>query len=473
MNLLGTFERQVAAFPDRIALVDPNGREWSYRALDRRGQALAAQFARQGLGRGDRVLLALGVDAELYAALAALWRIGAVAVLPEPALGLAGLRRALELAAPDAVLLGGVYRLLPLIVPQLRRLRIQLRLCTGSRSTTPGMADLPADAPALISFTTGSTGAPKAIVRSHGFMHAQEAAVAPLIGTGGRTETDLVGFPVFVVANLGQGITSVLPDWPARRLGKASSARIARLIQRQGVSRLLLNPELVWRLAEHGIPGSIKAIFTGGGPVFPDMIETIRKARPDVAMIAVYGSTEAEPIAELDVRDIAPADFAAMANGSGLLAGYPVAGIQLRISEHEIQVAGAHVVQGYLDPAQDCETKLRDADGTLWHRTGDAGYLDRAGRLWLLGRVKDRAGAHWPFAIETAARRWPGVQRAALAPCEEGPVLAIEGNAREIGQWSIRAGALGIASVRHLQRIPMDKRHGSKVDMARLRDMLN
>lgn len=88
MNLLDAFSRCVAEHPERIALIDSDGLKWTYRRLDARGQSLAAQFRRKGLQRGDRVLIALGIDADLYAALAALWRLGAVAVLPEPALGL-------------------------------------------------------------------------------------------------------------------------------------------------------------------------------------------------------------------------------------------------------------------------------------------------------------------------------------------------------------------------------------------------
>lgn len=467
MNLLDAFHRQVTDHPDRIALVDPAGRRWSYRRLDQRSRDLAAAFAARGLGRGDRVLLALGVDADLYAALAALWRLGAVAVLPEPALGIAGLRHAMAALQPEALLLGGGYRWLPLLVGAMRRVRMRLPLRPG-KGAVPPVADLPADAPALISFTTGSTGLPKAIVRSHGFMQAQDAAVAPLIGTAGRHETDLVGFPVFVVANLGQGITSVLPDWPAKRMGRATGARMARLIEREGVTRLLVNPALAERLARHGIPARVQDLFTGGGPVFPDLLRRIMAARPDLRIVSVYGSTEAEPIAEIDSRDISAADFEAMAAGAGLLAGFPVEAARVRIVDDEIQVSGDHVVGGYLDPARDAETKVRTADGTLWHRTGDAGRFDERGRLWLLGRLGSRVGAIWPFPVEVAARHWPGVERAALVPWQGEAALAIEGEADHTDDWRRRAAEIDVRRVFRLSRMPMDRRHGSKIDHKQL-----
>jgi acyl-CoA synthetase (AMP-forming)/AMP-acid ligase II len=194
--------------------------------------------------------------------------------------------------------------------------------------------------------------------------------------------------------------------------------------------------------------------------------------RADLRFFAVYGSTEAEPIAEVAVAAIAPADFAAMDSGAGLLAGPPVSAARVRIVADEIQVAGDHVVQGYLDPARDAETKLRDGDGTLWHRTGDAGYFDAAGRLWLLGRLGGKVGGLWPFAAEVAARGWPGVRRAALASRQGAPVLAVEGDAVHLPDWQARAAAIGITHVAVLPALPMDRRHGSKIDMKRLAERL-
>ena len=122
-----------------------------------------------------------------------------------------------------------------------------------------------------------------------------------------------------------------------------------------------------------------------------------------------------------------PDDREAMANGAGLLAGQPVDDVHVRIDNSEILVTGAHVNKGYLDPARDAETKLRDGD-VVWHRTGDAGRLDDNGRLWLLGRHGADVGGLHPFVVEAAARLWPGVVRTALAEMNGTPVLAIEGD---------------------------------------------
>ena len=470
MNILDAFAAQVASHPDRVAIVDKNGRGTSYAALAVRAAALAAAWHRKGLRPGDRVLLALPLDADLYAALAALWRIGAAAILPEPALGLFGLRHAVAAVAPRAVLTSGLYRLLPLLVPELYRVPLWLTLREAGGAHP--IAGLDPDAPALISFTSGSTGAPKAIVRSHGFLRAQDRAVAPLIATGGKAEVDLVAFPVFVVANLGQGITSVLPNWPLRAPGRAQGAAIASHAERHGVTRLLLSPAIAEALASSRFPAGAHTLFTGGGPVFPDLIARVRARAPTMRIVSVYGSTEAEPIAHCDADDVTDEDWATMRAGGGLLAGRPAEAARVRILHDEILVAGGHVVSGYLDPHHDSSTKICDADATIWHRTGDAGRFDATGRLWLRGRLEGRIGDLWPFEIEAPARLWSGVRRAALAEVEGQAVLAIEGDAAMYERWSAAAQALGVARVASVPSIPMDRRHGSKIDRHALRRAL-
>lgn len=471
MNILAAFAGQVAAHPDRIAIIDGRGRKTSFAALDARAAALADSWHTAGLRAGDRVLLALPLDADLYAALAALWRIGAAAVLPEPALGLSGLNHAASATAPRAVLTSGLYRLLPLLVPAVRSVPLKLSM-RGSSGSYP-TADLAGDAPALISFTSGSTGAPKAIVRSHGFLAAQDRAVAPLIATRSKTETDLVAFPVFVIANLGQGITSILPNWPLRAPGRAKAVRIRAHAERHGVTRLLLSPAISEILALGGMPAGAHTLFTGGGPVFPDLVARIREGAPKMRVVSVYGSTEAEPIAHCDAADVTEADWAAMRSHAGLLAGHPAASARVRIVDDEILVAGGHVVGGYLDPARDASTKVSDADGTIWHRTGDAGRFDGDGRLWLRGRLDGRVGLLWPFEVEAPARLWPGVRRAALAEVDGLAVLAIEGDEQFRDRWIAAASVLGVARIAPVKRIPVDRRHGSKIDHRALLQILS
>ena len=223
-----------------------------------------------------------------------------------------------------------------------------------------------------------------------------------------------------------------------------------------------------------------------------------------VRVIAVYGSTEAEPIAHLDWADVQPADLDAMHAGSGLLAGRPVPQIELRIVSDqwgsplpamsapefaelalppgrggEIVVSGAHVLAGYLNGADDKETKFR-VEGEVWHRTGDAGYLDTTGRLWLLGRagavIRDERGTIYPFAAEGAASRLAWIERSALVGRDGERLLAVQvgPGAPEDAERRVEE-ALAWAQldrVVRLRRIPVDRRHNAKVDYPALRKEL-
>jgi acyl-CoA synthetase (AMP-forming)/AMP-acid ligase II len=469
MNILDAFIGNVSRHPLRTAIIDGRDAETTYVELSERAAALASAWTKAGLAEGDRVLIALRVDADLYASLAALWSIGAVAVLPEPALGRAGLREAVRATSPRALLTNGAYRLLPLISNSIRRIPLRLGITPDDRADPLRPVDLDEDHHALISFTSGSTGRPKAIARSHGFLHAQDAAVGPLLRTE-RSNVDLVGFPVFVVSALGRGDTSVLPCWSTGSPKDADPESIRSRCDDHSVHRLLLNPAVAERMTAAPAPRSLETLFVGGGPVFPDLVQRLVEWAPHLTIVPVYGSTESEPIAHHAMtRGSRPIDEA----DEGLMAGHVADGTRVRIVDDEIQVTGAHVVRGYLDPGHDATTKVEDAEGTIWHRTGDAGRIDAEGRLRLLGRVTSRVCNLWPFLVEARARTWPGVKRCALVKVQGDPMIAIEGDHRHQAEWNARFRAMGGECALHVRRMPVDARHGSKIDMRSLERLLS
>jgi acyl-CoA synthetase (AMP-forming)/AMP-acid ligase II len=256
----------------------------------------------------------------------------------------------------------------------------------------------------------------------------------------------------------------------------------------------------------HGVTlPSLRAVFSGGGPVFPGLLSRLQSIAPQAEIIAVYGSTEAEPMSCIALSAIQPEDITAMLDGQGLLAGPPVPAIQLRIvrdlwgkpigpfsrSEFaasclppgvagEIVVTGEHVLPGYLNGEDDGETKFA-VDGTRWHRTGDAGYLDDRGRLWLLGRcaarIEDSRGTLYPFAVECAAHQHPGVRRAAVASHHGRRILIVQlrerGSDADLARLKQRLAWARIDEVRIHKSIPVDKRHNAKIDYTALSKILS
>ena len=468
MNLVDGFLEHAEARPAGAALITPAGRAVSYAELARVSAARARGFARAGIGRSDRVLIARGLSAELYATLLAVFRLGAVAVFPEPGAGLAGVRHAVAAAQPKAMAAGSLARTLRPFVPELRALPVLPEAATGPYGDGP-LQSTDAGSPALITFTSGSTGRPKGVVRSVGFLQLQHRLLEQVRRTTPE-DVDLISLPVFILSNLTAGAASVIPAGDLRRPGSLDGARLRRQAARHRVNRIVAPPSVCARLTEdaEALPG-VQAVFTGGGPVFPNLLQALQAAAPGARIHSVYGSTEAEPISHVAFDEIGAADWRAMAEGQGLLAGPPIPEARVAIRGDEIEVAGPHVNRGYLDPSDDASTKVL-RDGEVWHRTGDAGRIDEQGRLWLLGRTEAANGDLYPFAVETAAHSWPGVEQAALLAGAGGARLFLAGRGLDSTELERRAGALGDITVHVVRRIPMDRRHNAKVDYARLRE---
>jgi len=140
----------------------------------------------------------------------------------------------------------------------------------------------------------------------------------------------------------------------------------------------------------------------------------------------------------------------------------------------EIVVSGPQVLTGYLDGVGDEVTKVR-AGGQVWHRTGDAGYLDEAGWIWLLGRCAARhrhadGRVTYPLSIEAAVRaRIPGLRCAALSTGGD-LVLVVEADAA--GGVETVAREIGCDRVVRIPRLPMDRRHEAKIDYPALRRLM-
>src|SRR5690606_4861739 len=206
----------------------------------------------------------------LYRSLIAIWMAGCEAIFPEPFAGLKGLRHASSLLKPSStVSRGALGWALPLLAGRWMR-PLSCHAVGESTEGIVGMVDIaPPSEIALYSFTSGSTGSPKCIPRSHAFMLAQSGAVSRLLASE-VPETDLVWFPVFVLACLANGNTAILPDSALKRPDAADTAALAAQCRRHGVTRVLAPPVVADALSRQpGMP-RLGKVFTGGGPVMPD-----------------------------------------------------------------------------------------------------------------------------------------------------------------------------------------------------------
>jgi acyl-CoA synthetase (AMP-forming)/AMP-acid ligase II len=469
---------------DAPALIEPGGRTLSFAELHAQVERVAGGLAAEGLRPGDRVLLLVPMGIDLYISLLATLHLGATAMLVDPS---GPLDDILGRYPPTALIGIPKAQLLRLKHPALRGLRFAIS--TGfsalphrrlSKISGPVPPVDPGAHPALLTFTTGTTGAPKAIARGHDLLRAQHRVLAGHMPIG-PGDVDLPTLPVFLLHSLAGGATCVIPDADLRAVGQVDPEPLIRQIQAQAVSSTSGSPAFFQRLANHldrtktTLPG-LRHIFVGGARVPAGLIDQLAKVAPNAALHIVYGSTEAEPIAVLDARTHRGRLVAAEASGHGALVGTPVPDIQVRIEgaegqPGEILVAGPHVNPGYLDdPEADARTKVQEGD-TTWHRTGDAGFLDESGELWLVGRVGEDIAGLWPLRAEGAAEQLHFVRRAGLAAVDGAPVIAVELVDAPPDWAALVQRATGARPV-SIDEIPLDPRHNAKVDRDRLNALL-
>ena len=522
MNVINLFTDSIERAGQRPALVSGLGqhrRSLSYAELDERVDRAVQLLRHAGLHPGDRVLLAVPVSIETYVCMLAVLKAGLVIMFVDPAHGMQTLTRCLRAYPPAAIVATPPILLLSLISSELRRIPKRLsgsscggkavNLCDGVRCQSAQAIEQRSQADAaLLTFTSGSTGKPKAVVRTHSFLRNQLEILKPVADLR-DDDIDLVAMPMFVLFNLANGISSIVPACNMKHPGKANPRVLFSQIVQEKATRMVASPALLERLADYcsarrqELP-HMRRISTGGGPVGPTLPDRLWAIAPAAHILTVYGSTEAEPIASIDSDDVSINDMHGMVEGAGLLVGLPVEGCNVRIIPNrsgalsgryrkkafdslrlpgqnvgEIIVSGKHVLQGYADPSRNVESKI-DVDGTHWHRTGDAGYFDDLGRLWLVGRcsavIRDHRGEIYPFPVEYAVSADPDIRRAAMIADRGKRVLVIEMHGRRITakvvNTACRSAGTAIDRIIVVKRIPMDKRHNAKVDYPALRKML-
>lgn len=401
-GLGGWIDTRRAVSPERIAVIPGDGEPVSYGALADRIDGLAEGLRREGVVRGGRVAFCGENSAEFLETFFAVASLGAVFVPvntrlapPEVAHILRGTRP--ELVIHDAASATGIAAAIE-DVREIPRFEIgreaadggyeQLVVAGAHRVET----DVTLDDPAIVLYTSGTTGAAKGAVLTHGNLTWNALNVIVDLDLA-STDVALIISPMFHAASLGMGVLPTLLKGGAVVLERRFLAdRALRLIEKHGVTMLSGVPTTFQFLAEH--PDweqtdltSLRHLTCGGSPVPIRVIDAF-EAR-GLGFSQGYGMTEASPgvtilqpsMSRLKVGSVGRPHFFCDVRVVDEF-GEPLAAGEVG----EIQVAGPNVMLGYLDDPAATDAAFT-ADG--WLRTGDLGYFDDEGYLYVADRIKD------------------------------------------------------------------------------------
>ena len=485
-------------FPEKIILIQDE-RKYTYSDLYLRVILLKNYLRDNGLKENSKILILQTMSIELYIILLAIWSIGAIPCFMDAGFIKNNINNN-EFEEINAIIGNTKYLLYSNINKNLNKLKIKInsniieKLAKNETLTSIlgkeelEITEVEKDYPAIYTYTSGSTGKPKVISRTHDFLLTQAQILEENLNYEDN-DIELSTVPVFTLSNLYYGVTTVIADMNYSNLEKTNGSKLITQIEKNRINRIMCSPGLIRIITDYCIKNNLEIsyktkVFTGGGAVFQDLIEKIKKVFLDTTIFTIYGSSEAEPIAMLDINDMDETDIKETIEGKGILAG-KIIGVddcktieigqekigtitKERLSElespiGEIIVAGKNVLEGYVNGIGDAENKIKVGD-VVYHRTGDVGEIDEKGRLWLKGRIKNPY-----FGIEASLHCQLNIGKTAILKENNKLILVLE-SSEGISEEKIREAInfINIDKIVYISSIPVDRRHGSKVDYKEL-----
>ena len=492
-------------YPDNTALFDlKTGNKITFTQIDTKSDEICRYLIQKGFQKGNKIVVFVPIGIEFYLILTAIFKMGLQAVFIDPYAGIEHINKCCEMISPDGIIGSGKTLLKGFFLKGIRKIRKKInyikmmehseKLSIYEKNKNQKIIQnekIDGSTPALISFTSGSTGFPKIIMRTHEFLLGQHNVLEKNLKFEKETAV-YSSFPIFLLSHMATGTTTFIPDLNWRKPVESNFKNIVKQITENNIQNIILPPAIFENIVkfckdEKIMLENVQKVYTGGAPVFYSLMKKIKEVFTNAKIIALYGASEAEPISVLNFEDITEEDIENMKNGDGLLAGKIVNEIELKIEEleetaeknkiseikGEILVKGENVVNGYLNVEKNPDE--------AWHRTGDMGCINKKGQLILLGRVKGRIQLgekiYYPFAVETAFSFCKILKKSVLTSKNGKLYLLVERNPEYKGNLSENIEIIELKKKFEIFKIieteiPMDKRHNSKTDYKKLEEIV-
>jgi long-chain acyl-CoA synthetase len=410
MNIGTIVDAAAAGDPGRAALII-DGHIVRYGELAAAVEQCSGRLADSGLA-GKRVAVVDVGSVPAIATMLGAARIGAAAALMNPALTPPELRGLVKNAGCASVGVAGESYVGRLVDAGLSEVFTAANLLTDEKTNTPPVAENIDDRDALVLFTSGTTGLPKAIGITQGQLSARITGVATPFSVDKPPTISMMSVPFFhiggaigVLGNLYAGNTYVVQT-------RFDAGEWLRIVQENRVTSTFMVPTMLQRILDHpdfdsADLSSLSAIAYGAAGAPVALVHRAMAALPHVGFANVFGQTETlgayTTLLPNDHRD---------PNRVGSV-GRPLPGVQVRVVDPD---TGFDVEAGWVG---ELWVKTDQHVGEGWLRTGDLASQDSGGYIYPSGRLKDtinRGGEKFgPIEVEDAIRTHPAVTDVAVA----------------------------------------------------------
>ncbi|MEQ9563239.1 MAG: long-chain-fatty-acid--CoA ligase [Woeseiaceae bacterium] len=415
--------RALQVAPNRTAVISEQ-RAFSYRELGSRCARLASVLQAKGVGPGDRVAILAANSVQYIEAYLAIPAAGFVIVPLNTRHAEPELRYALEDARASVLLTDRDPGALRGLVTSVISMPDEYEALLDAATDAELGAGVTEDMLAGLFYTGGTTGKSKGVMLTHRNLVSNTfhfMTVAP----PSADRMSLIMAPLFHAAGSNGVLGGVWSGSCQIPLKVFDPSLALDLIEKHRVTDTLGVPAMIAAISElqHKSPrdvSSLRLVAHGGSPIPTEVVRRAHAAFPTAEFVHVYGATEASPLVTGLRFEEALLDV-----DRGRSCGQPLIGVQVKIVDNEwnempkgevgeLVAKGPNIMLGYWNKPEQTAEVLRDG----WYRSGDMGYMDNEGFVFLVDRAKDMivSGGENVYCseVEEALYKHPAVLEAAV-----------------------------------------------------------